>query len=370
MELDGMTTGDTVDTARLVRDTVALVRIDSQNPGVGEEACARWTHGRLRNAGIEVTTRQASPGRDNVVARVAGRGDGPRLVLLAHLDTVPIGEGWTVPPLKGLIRNGRVYGRGAADMKAGLAVAISLLEDLASGEPPRGDVVLCATVDEEGPDMAGAHALVADGLVGLGDQVLALEPTGLRLRIAQVGLRWLELTVHGRMAHAGRAHLGIDANHVVARVVDRLKERIAGLPYRDELLGCPLFTCGVLAGGVATNVVPPSSRAQLDIRLVPPMTTDDALTLARAVVEETLVDFPGATYDLCGLGVARPPVRAADDAYVAARRLRGRRRARHRVGRGRRTRGVYRRVDGRRADRQQVVYGLRSGLVGPGAHRG
>ncbi len=314
-----MTTGDSIDIAGMVRDTVALVRIDSQNPGVGEGACARWTHGRLRDAGIDVTTRQASPGRDNVVARVPGRGDGPRLVLLAHLDTVPIGEGWTVPPLEGLVRDGRIYGRGAADMKAGLAVAIGLLEDLAAGEPPRGDVVLCATVDEEGPDMAGAHALVADGVVGPGDQVLALEPTGLRLRIAQVGLRWLELTVHGRMAHAGRAHLGIDANHVVARVVDRLKDRVASLPYRDDLLGCPLFTCGVLAGGVATNVVPPSSRAQLDIRLVPPMTTDDALDIARAVVDDVLVDFPGATYELHGLGVARPPVRAADDAHVVAR---------------------------------------------------
>src|SRR5207244_10935525 len=141
------------------------------------------------------------------------------------------------------------------------------------------EVVPCATGDEEGPAMAGAHALVAGGLVTAEDQVLALEPTGLRLRIAQMGLRWMELTVHGKMAHAGRAHLGIDANHVMARIVDRLKARVDALPYEDSLLGWPRFTCGTLTGGVAPNVVPPWSHAQLDLRLVPPMTIDDTVEL-------------------------------------------------------------------------------------------
>ena len=305
-----------IEEAQVVQDTVALVRIDSQNPGVQEGECARWVHERLQRAGIAVTTQAVQPGRDNLIARVPGHGRGPRLVLLAHLDTVPIGAGWSVPPLEGRIRDGRIYGRGAADMKAGLAVASNLLASLAGSPVPASEIVLCATVDEEGPDMAGAHALVAGGLVTADDQVLALEPTGLRLRIAQMGLRWMELTVHGKMAHAGRAHLGIDANHVMARIVDRLKARVDALPYEDGLLGRPRFTCGTLVGGVATNVVPPWSRAQLDVRLVPPMTSDDAMDLVRSVAEQTIVAFPGARYELAGLGAARPPVRAADDAHV------------------------------------------------------
>jgi succinyl-diaminopimelate desuccinylase len=304
-----------INAAQAIRDTVALVTIDSQNPGAGEGACARWVHERLRRAGIEVTSQSVLPGRDNLIARVPGR-DAPRLVLLAHMDTVPAGAGWTVPPLGGVVRNGRIYGRGAADMKAGLAVAVNLLEALTQAGMPRGDVILCATVDEEGPEMAGAHALVANHVINRGDQVLALEPTGLRLRIAQVGLRWLELTVHGKMAHAGRAHLGLDANHIMARVVDRLKARVAALPYRDDLLGGALFTCGTLDGGVATNVVPPSCHARLDVRLVPPMTVDDATALVRAVVDETIRDFPGARYELAGLGAARPPVRADADCHL------------------------------------------------------
>ncbi len=306
-----------IDVARALEDTVELVRIDSQNPGALEAACARWVRERLEGVGVRVDEVAVADGRADLVAAIHGTGERPRLVLLAHMDTVPVGSGWTVDPLGGESRDGRIYGRGAADMKAGLAVAIGLLDALARADAaPRGDVVVAATVDEEGPEMAGAHALVGSGLFRPDDQVLALEPTGLRLRIAQVGLRWLELTVHGRMAHAGRAFLGIDANHVVARIVDRLKTQVAELRYEDELLGRPLFTCGRIEGGVATNVVPPSCTAQLDLRLVPPLTADDVVALTREVADATVAEFPGAAYELRPLGAARPPVRAAEDAHV------------------------------------------------------
>lgn len=301
----------------VVRDTQALVRIDSQNPGNIEADCASWLMQRLAGAGLEPSVQQVTPGRDNILARVPGRGDAPRLVLLAHLDTVPIGNGWTYPPLDGVIHKGLLYGRGAADMKGGLSVALNLLEELVSTQAvPAGDVILAATVDEEAPDMLGAHALVRDGLVTSDDHVLALEPTGLRLRIAQIGLRWMSLTVHGKMAHAGRAHLGVDANHVMARMVDRLKARIASVEHEDPLLGKPKLTCGVLEGGVGTNVVPPMCRAELDVRLVPPMTISSTVELVRSVAEEVVDEFPGARFDLEGLGAPRPPVRANEDALI------------------------------------------------------
>lgn len=301
---------------RIVADTAALVSIDSQNPGRGEGRCAGWVHERLVDAGLEPRHQTAAAGRDNVLATVAGEGEAPRLILLAHMDTVPVGSGWTRDPLAGEVVEGRVWGRGAADMKGGLAVALDLLERLAAGPPPRGEVVLAATVDEEAPEMVGAHALVSGGLVTGEDQVLALEPTGLRLRIAQVGLRWLRLRVHGRMAHAGRASLGVDANLYLARVVAALRDRVDALPYRDPVLGRPLFTCGTFNGGVATNVVPSEAVAELDLRVVPPMTTGEAVELVQEVAGETLAGVAGGGFELELLGPDRPPVRALDDAHV------------------------------------------------------
>ncbi|MGN6300131.1 MAG: M20 family metallopeptidase [Angustibacter sp.] len=306
-----------IHTEQVVLDTQSLVRIDSQNPGPMEGQCAEWVGNRLADAGLDVQRVPVLDGRPNLLACVPGDPDAPRLVLLAHMDTVPVGEGWTLPPHGGDIIGGRLYGRGSCDMKAGLALAINLVDTLSRSHPGSvGDVLLVATVDEEAPGMLGAHRLVESGVLRDTDQVLALEPTGMRLRIAQMGLRWLTLRVHGRMAHAGRAHLGIDSNHVMAQVVSRFKTLFADLPHEDELLGRPRFTCGTFRGGVATNVVPPSCEANFDVRIVPPMTIGDTEDMLRAVVESVVAEFPGASYDIEPLGAARPPVRADDDAKI------------------------------------------------------
>jgi succinyl-diaminopimelate desuccinylase len=307
----------------VVDDLVALVRIDSQNPGALEAECAAWVRQRLENGtGLRVVDYPAAPGRPNLVATVPGTGRGPRLVLVAHMDTVPVGEQWTIDPLGGQIRDGAVWGRGSADMKAGLAVAIGLMESLAAAPPPPGEVVLCVTSDEEGPDMSGIHALVAAGVAGPADQVLALEPTGLRLRLAQVGLRWLEVEVHGRMAHGGRAHRdGIDAIHLAALIAAELKRRVPRLAGEHELLGPPRVTCSGIRGGVAANVVPASCTLTLDIRVVPPATPQAAQDLVAEVSREVCAQFPGSRFVLRPLGVARPPV-VADERSPLVRGLR------------------------------------------------
>ena len=305
----------------VVDDLVALVRIDSQSPGALEHACAAWVRGRLQRAGITAHRHDTPAGRPNLVAAVAGTGRAPRLVLLAHMDTVPAGEGWSEDPLGGTVRDGAVWGRGAADMKAGLAVGIAVMESLAA-DPPPGEVVFCATADEEGPDMSGIHALVAQGVVGGADQVLALEPTGLRLRLAQVGLRWLEIEVRGRMAHAGRAHVdGIDANYLAALIAAELKRRVPRLAGEHELLGPPRITCSGLRGGVAVNIVPASCTLTLDARVVPPLVPEDAEHLARRVAGEVCEAFPGSSFEVRRLGAARPPV-VADQNCPLVRGLR------------------------------------------------
>jgi len=304
---------------RVIKDTQQLIRIDSQNPGVQEALATEWVGNRLSEMGLAPKLQSVEPGRENVIAEIPGDPTVPRLVLLAHLDTVPIGGGWTEDPLGGEIKDGLIFGRGSCDMKGGVAISLGLMEALQTRKAGiAGDVVFVGTVDEEAPDMLGAQKLVAEGFIRPDDQVLALEPTGTKLRIAQMGLRWLRVNVTGRMAHAGRAHLGIDSAHVMSRIVDRLKNEVAQLDHEDEILGRPRFTCGTFHAGVATNVVPPSAEAYFDMRIVPPMKIDDVIPMVSGVAEGIVSEFPGATFEVSPLGAPRPPVRASDESKIVS----------------------------------------------------
>ncbi|WP_159502090.1 M20 family metallopeptidase [Microbacterium sp. 18062] len=307
-----------IDIDTVVSDTRSLIAIDSTNPGRLEADCADWIERRLHGLGLDVIRHPVAPGRDNLQVTVRGRDRGaPRFVLVSHMDTVPIGEGWTRPPLGGEIEDGLLYGRGACDMKAGLALTLGLVEALVTtGTVPPVDVVAFYTVDEEAPGMRGAHQLVASGLLRPDDQILAPEPSGMRLRIAQMGLRWLTLRVHGRMAHAGRAHLGTNAAHVLAHIVTELETVFDALPFDDAILGRPRFTTGVVTGGVSTNVVPASAEAELDLRIVPPLVPEDAARIVENVAARVVRRYEDASYAIELLGARRPPVRASDDAIV------------------------------------------------------
>lgn len=302
---------------RVIEDTQQLIRIDSQNPGIQESGATEWVGNRLSDMGLAPKLQIVESGRENVIAEIPGDPSVPRLVLLAHLDTVPIGGGWTEDPLGGEIKGGFIFGRGACDMKGGVAISLGLMEALQTRKAGiAGDVVFVGTVDEEAPDMLGAQKLVAEGLIRPDDQVLAMEPTGTKLRIAQMGLRWLRVNVTGRMAHAGRAHLGIDSAHVMARIVDRLKTEVAQLEHEDEILGRPRFTCGTFHSGVATNVVPPSAEAYFDMRIVPPMHIEDVIPMVSSVANSVISEFPGAKFEVNPLGAPRPPVRASDESKI------------------------------------------------------
>lgn len=307
-----------IDVEKAIADTRTLIGITSTNPGTLEAACADWIEQRLRGMGLSPVRHEVLPGRDNIGVTIAGRDpSAPRLVLVSHMDTVPIGDGWTRDPLGGEIEDGRLYGRGACDMKSGLAVTLGLLEAVQStGTVPRSDIVAFYTVDEEAPGMLGAHSLVAEGLLRADDQILAPEPSGMRLRISQMGLRWITLTVSGRMAHAGRAHLGVNAAHVMAHIVVELETVFAALPFDDEILGRPRFTCGVIHGGIATNVVPARCDAELDLRIVPPLVPADAVRIVEEVASRVIARYPGADFTVETLGAARPPVRASDDSTI------------------------------------------------------
>ena len=197
----------------LVDFVAELIRIPTVNPpGEAYEECAQAIGSRLSGWGMEVEylepvdrpeNTEAHP-RVNVLGRRAGEEARPLLHLNGHFDVVPPGEGWTLDPFKGIVRNGRIYGRGASDMKSGLGAAAFALECLRrTGVDLRGTIELSATVDEESGGMAGVASLCRTGHISSArtDYVIIPEPFGPdRICVGHKGVYWFDVVAQGKVA--------------------------------------------------------------------------------------------------------------------------------------------------------------------------
>ena len=252
-----------------------LVRVDSVNPalvpgGAGETQLAEFVLAWLGRHGIAAELDLAAPGRPSVIARVPGRGAGRSLLLNAHLDTVGLGD---MPgALTPTIREGRMYGRGTYDMKAGLAACLLALRD-ASRTRLRGDVILTAVADEE-------HASIGTQSVlrkVTADAAIVTEPTGLQLCVAHKGFTWHELTTHGRAAHGSRPDLGRDAIADMGRVLvalEALGHELSARP-AHPLLGHGSLHASMISGGQELSSYPERCVLQLERRTLPGETPQD-----------------------------------------------------------------------------------------------
>ena len=246
-----------------------LVSIDSVNPdlvpgGAGEEEIAAFVAGWLGDAGLEVELVEAAPGRPSVVAVAPGRGGGASLMLNAHMDTVGV-EGMTLP-FSPETRDGRLYGRGSYDMKAGLAACMLAGSRLAA-EELGGDVVVSAVADEEHASIGTRSVLERRRT----DAAIVTEPTGLGVCIAHKGFVWAEIEVEGRAAHGSRPAEGRDAITAMAPVLTRLAELQATL---DSASGHPLVGPGsvhasLIEGGQELSSYPASCLLSLERRTAP-----------------------------------------------------------------------------------------------------
>jgi succinyl-diaminopimelate desuccinylase len=294
-------------TVELTRD---LVRIPSENPPTTEDGVSEFVHRWLASVpGLTVERHEIQPGRSNVVARLSSGTSAPAFAMLAHMDTVPVGEGWTRNPFGGEIVDGLLYGRGACDMKAGLAVVMSVLATSArSAQKPRRDIVVCATVDEEGSQMLGGNDLITRGVVNRESLVVATEPSDLEIIVAHKGLVWMEIQTTGKLAHAGNPQLGVDAVRAAAEFVTRFHRAVSLLPQRHEMLGRPTVTFSHASGGIKTNVVPNHARLELDIRLPPPMSIAEVHGLVERCAREVEAEIPGCSVAYKQMNNERPPV--------------------------------------------------------------
>jgi succinyl-diaminopimelate desuccinylase len=316
----------------LTRD---LVRIRSENPTGSEAEIADFVHARLAALpGVESVMQEVQPGRPNVVARLEGDCDLPPLVLIAHMDTVPSGGGWIHGPFAAELIEGRIYGRGACDMKAGLAAAICAFETVARvGRRPRRSFVLCATMDEEGPQMLGVNALVDAGTVDARALVIATEPSDLAVVVAHKGLVWMEVEAFGRLAHAGNPGVGVDAVRAGAEFVVLLNRAVAEISHDHPLLGRTEVTSSAFTGGIKTNVVPDHARMEFDIRVPLPLGIADIHALFERCCREAEASVPGARLTFRQMNNDRPPVEADADGSLARALLESLQRVTGREGR-------------------------------------
>lgn len=262
--------------ARLARGdaiglTSALVAVDSRNPGIsrggpGEGAVAALLARVLGDWGFSVELQEVEPGRPNVIARVGRRG-GPVLMLNGHLDVVGT-DGMSHPPFEPALRDGRMYGRGSADMKAGIAAMCAAAARAAA--ETTAELVIAAVIDEENESL-GTRALVARGGGIRADAAIVTEPTQLAIMPAHRGFVWLEVEVRGRAAHGSRYDLGIDAiRHagLLLAELDALDETVL-VTRTHPLLGHASLHASLVNGGIGLSTYPDRCTLSLERRTVP-----------------------------------------------------------------------------------------------------
>ena len=264
-----------VDPLPILRD---LVAVNSVNPSLvpgaaGEAAAADVCRAAMTKAGLDVAIQEAAPGRPNVIGVLDGAAPGPSMMFCGHIDTVGV-EGMT-NPFTPREADGRLYGRGAQDMKSGVAAMIAAAGVLA-GHWTRGRLVVAAVVDEEHMSL-GAEALVREWRA---DMAIVTEPTDLRVAVGHKGFAWAEIVTHGRAAHGSRPAEGRDAIAMMGRVLVALQARDRELQGRRPapFQGTGSMHASLIKGGHELSSYPEWCTLQLERRVV---TGEDGASVER-----------------------------------------------------------------------------------------
>jgi succinyl-diaminopimelate desuccinylase len=327
----------------IVQYTVDLVRMPTVNPpGEAYEACARFMGEDMKRRGFDVeyfaaeglaehTTRFP---RVNVVGARRG-GGGPVVHLNGHFDVVPAGEGWTVPPFDGVVRDGRIYGRGVCDMKAGIAAALFAAEAIErAGVTLPGTIEISGTVDEESGGFAGVAYLARTGRIAKGrtDFVIIPEPLNVdRICVGHRGVYWFEVTARGRTAHGSMPFFGASAIDGMGRLLQLVRDDLAPalaarstavpvvpLGARHPTINVNGIVGGQPVGGIQTPCVADVCQAVFDRRFL----LEEGLDATKAEIETLVaraVDLaPGVRFDVRDLMIVHPTVTPADSPVIAA----------------------------------------------------
>ena len=283
---------DRIGESEVVEVAQRLVRAPGQNPPGGEAGTAAVLEQVCRERGLAVEVVDVAPERPNLRAVLAG-GAGPGLLLLGHTDVVPVGDGWTVDPFGGEVRDGRLHGRGSTDMKGGLAACVVAMTALRrEGVVLSGPVELAALVDEEEHGL-GIRRVVAENGGAYAACVVA-EPTHLPTNSPARGDAYLDIVVHGSAAHSGRPDDGRNAIYGGAAVIASLQRWHEELTHAAHpLVGPPTWSVGLVAGGQGVSTVPDVCRIGADRRLLPGESAAQVLADLRHRVAELGLERQG-----------------------------------------------------------------------------
>ena len=279
--------GDAVALAR------ALIQIDSRNPTLapdspGEGDCARTLASVLDDWGFSVELMESVPGRPNVVARIGPR-NAPALMLNGHLDVVGV-EGMIHNPFSAQVRGDRIYGRGSADMKGGVAAMCAAAAKGAQADSSR-QILVTAVVDEEYESL-GMRALLADGIRA--EAAIITEPTRLAICPAHRGFVWMDIVVTGRAAHGSRYDIGVDAITHAGLLLAQLEklERTRESGPRHQLLGRGSLHASKIQGGVGMSTYPELCNLAIERRTLPGESAEKAVGEIRDACAKVRSEHP------------------------------------------------------------------------------
>ncbi len=253
-----------------------LIGFDTRNPGGNEAACIEYLGDQLQNAGFVVQTSTFAKGRPSLVARL-GTGDGPALCFAGHIDTVPLGNTpWRFDPFGGEIQDGRLYGRGACDMKSGVAAFVTAACRVAPRLNKKDDLIVVIVAGEETGCEGSSHLAKNRKLLGNAGAVVVGEPTSNYPLVGHKGALWLSARFQGCTAHGAMPEKGDNAVYKAAAAVGRL-QRFDFDMAPHPLLGDPTLNVGTFHGGLNINSVPDVAEIGLDIRTMPGLDHGDLI---------------------------------------------------------------------------------------------
>jgi succinyl-diaminopimelate desuccinylase len=330
----------------LVELTRELVQIPTINPpGDAYRACARVLGTRLGHGGFEVSYLRAEGAqgdserypRINLIARYEGRATGPCVHFNGHLDVVEPGQGWSVNPFAGVVDHGRLYGRGACDMKGGIAAAVIALESIvAAGIRFAGALELSGTVDEESGGQAGVAWLAGQGWFSPPrvDHVIIPEPLGVdRICIGHRGVWWAEIETWGRIAHGSMPflgdcairHMGAVLNRLERQLLPKLATRQTAMPVVPHEARRSTLNLNALHGGVAEGqgglqspLVADRCRMTIDRRFLIEEDLAEVKAEVRELLEQLCHDRPHFRYRLRDVMEVLPTMTPRDAPVVRA----------------------------------------------------